>query len=56
MPENVMICRRRAEHIRVTAESMQDTKSREAMFKIAEDYERMADSIQAKAIPPRRMA
>jgi hypothetical protein len=56
MPENVMICRRRTENIRVTAESMQDTKSREAMFKIAEDYERMADSIQAKAIPPQHMA
>ncbi len=53
---DAIICRQRAERIRVTAERMSNQESRETMFRLAENYERMADSIEAAVIPPARRA
>ena len=51
--DNAMTCRhRRADHIRVTASGMQNQESRHTMFRLAENYERMADTIEAAVIPP----
>jgi hypothetical protein len=52
MPISVMatydaiICRQRAERIRVTAERMTNQESRDTMFRLAENYDRMADTIE----------
>ena len=54
---DAIICRQRADRIRVTAEGMTNQESRETMFRLAESYERMADSIDAVgALPPKRSA
>ena len=53
---DAIICRQRAERIRVTAEGMPNQESRETMFRLAENYERMADTIEAAIIPPARRA
>jgi hypothetical protein len=53
---DAIICRQRAERIRVTAEGMPNQGSRETMFRLAENYERMADTIEAAIIPPARRA
>ena len=49
---DAIICRQRAERIRVTAEGMTNQESRDTMLRLAESYERMADSIDAAVIPP----
>ena len=50
--DDAMICRQRAEHIRVIAEGMPNQESREFMLKLSEDCERRADAIEAVGVLP----
>jgi hypothetical protein len=52
----VMLCRQRAERIRVIAEGMVNQESREFMLSLSEDYESRADAIEAVGVlPPERV-
>jgi hypothetical protein len=54
---DAIICRQRAERIRVTGDGIPNQESRETMFRLAESYERMADALEAvSALAPKRVA
>ena len=46
--------RQRAKHIRVVADSVPNSESREAMLQVAVDYERLAETIEmvVGVLPP----
>jgi hypothetical protein len=51
--ERALQCRNRAEHIRVMAQAVRDHERREALIKLAGEFDSLADDIERKEKPRR---